>query len=123
MAKPVIGWRASSLASVCSLAMVKRRLARSRRKLPKARKEEPERPSWASEDSTDSIDWGRGRRATFPHLKSSLRTISLRLPEMMLVELKALASQRGVPYPSLLKTVLAERIAQELESLARKGKR
>ena len=103
--------------------MVERRVAGCRRKLPKARKEEPERRSRASEESTDSIDWGRGRRATFPQLKSSLRTISLRLPEMMLVELKARASQRGVPCQSLLETFLAERIAEELESLARRGQR
>lgn len=103
--------------------MVERRVAGCRRKLPKARKEEPERRSRASEESTDSIDWSRGRRATFPQLKSSLRTISLRLPEMMLVKLKTLARQRDVPYPSLLTAFLAERIAEELESLARRGKR
>jgi predicted DNA binding CopG/RHH family protein len=65
------------------------------------------------------VDWSSARRAAFPDLKPSLRTISLRLPEMMLAELKALANKRDVPYQSLLKMFLAERIAAELQALAR----
>ena len=95
----------------------------TRKKIPKHKNEDAERRFWVSEDSTDHIDWSRGRRAALPHLKPSLRTISLRLPEMMLVELKALANKRDVPYQSLLKTFLAERIAEELDILARKNKR
>ena len=69
------------------------------------------------------MDWSRARRAAFPDLRPSLKTISLRLPEMMLAELKALANKRDVPYQSLLKMYLAERIAAELQSLAKNGKR
>ena len=60
---------------------------------------------------------------TFPDLKPSLKTISLRLPEMMIAELKALANKRDVPYQSLLKMFLAERIAVELQALSEKRAR
>jgi predicted DNA binding CopG/RHH family protein len=91
----------------------------AKKKLPKHRTEEAERAFWASEDSTDYVNWNQARRAAFPELKPTLRTISLRLPEMMLAELKALANKRDVPYQSLLKMYLAERIAAELQSLAK----
>jgi predicted DNA binding CopG/RHH family protein len=92
----------------------------ARKKIPKHRNEDAERRFWAAEDSTAYVDWSRARRAAFPDLKPSLKTISLRLPEMMLAELKALANKRDVPYQSLLKMFLAERIAEELQALARK---
>ncbi len=60
------------------------------------------------------MDWGRARRVTFPDLKPSTRSISLRLPETLLGNLKMLANKRDVPYQSLLKIFLAERIEQEL---------
>jgi predicted DNA binding CopG/RHH family protein len=66
------------------------------------------------------VDWEQAKRAAFPDLKPSLKTISLRLPEMMLAELKALANKRDVPYQSLLKMFLAERIAVELDSTSEK---
>ena len=90
----------------------------AKKRIPKHRTEDAERTFWASEDSADYVDWSKARRAAFPDLKPSLRTISLRLPEMMLAELKALANKRDVPDQSLLKMYLAERIAAELESLA-----
>jgi predicted DNA binding CopG/RHH family protein len=93
----------------------------AKKKIPKHRSEDAERAFWSKEDSAEYVDWSRARRAAFPDLKPSLRTISLRLPEMMLAELKALANKRDVPYQSLLKMFLAERIAAELQSLARDG--
>jgi predicted DNA binding CopG/RHH family protein len=59
----------------------------------------------------------------FPNLKPSTKTISLRVPEMMLYELKALANKRDVPYQSLLKMFLAERIAAELEAALKNSSR
>ena len=56
------------------------------------------------------------KRVVFPRLTPSLKTISLRLPELLLEELKLLANKRDVPYQSLLKVFLAERIEQELRS-------
>jgi hypothetical protein len=56
-----------------------------------------------------------GRRVILPNLKPSLKTISLRLPELMLAELKLLANKRDVPYQSLIKMFLADRLEEELE--------
>jgi predicted DNA binding CopG/RHH family protein len=94
--------------------------AKKRKKVPKHRSEDRERAFWASADSTEYVDWEQAKRAAFPDLKPSLKTISLRLPEMMLAELKALANKRDVPYQSLLKMFLAERIAVELDSTSEK---
>jgi len=84
--------------------------------LPKMRTEDAEREFWASHDSTDYIDWRKGKRATMPNLRPSSQTISLRLPKPMLDRLKQLANKRDVPYQSLLKIFVAERIKAELES-------
>jgi len=64
-------------------------------------------------DSTQYIDWSQAKRAKFPNLKPTLRTISVRLPVAMIEDLKILANQRDVPYQSLLKVFLAERLAAE----------
>jgi predicted DNA binding CopG/RHH family protein len=86
-----------------------------RRKLPEFSSEAEEREFWAREDSTAYIDWSRAKRAVLPGLKPSVKVISLRLPDVLLAELKVLANKRDVPYQSLLKMFLAERIAQELQ--------
>lgn len=75
--------------------------------------EAAEREFWQTHDSVDFVDWKGARWTRFPNLRTSTRTISLRLPESMLDELKTLANQRDVPYQSLLKVFLAERIARE----------
>ncbi|OQX13838.1 MAG: hypothetical protein BWK76_15515 [Desulfobulbaceae bacterium A2] len=76
--------------------------------------EQEERRFWQSHDSADYIDWTKAERTTLPHLKPSTKTISIRLPESMVDELKILANKRDVPYQSLLKVFLAERILAEL---------
>jgi predicted DNA binding CopG/RHH family protein len=80
---------------------------------PRFRSEDEERRFWAEHDVVDYFDWERAVPGSFPALKPSTATISLRLPEAMLDELKALANERDVPYQSLLKVFLAERIARE----------
>lgn len=82
--------------------------------IPEFTNEEDEREFWATHDSTDYIDWRRARPVVFPALKPSTKTISLRLPESMLNELRLLANKRDVPYQSLIKVFLQERIDQEL---------
>jgi len=84
--------------------------------LPKFRTEDAEHEFWASHDSTDFIDWRKGKRATLPNLRPSSQTISLRLPKPMLDRLKLLANKRDVPYQSLLKMFVAERLKAEFES-------
>lgn len=88
------------------------------KKVPKFKSEKEEQEFWASADSTQYIDWKKGKRMLLPNLKPSVKTISSRLPETMLDELKLLANKRDVPYQSLLKMFLAERIEQELKKSA-----
>lgn len=76
--------------------------------------EDAERAYWAKHDSAKEVEWSRARRVTLPELKPSVRTISLRLPESMLEELKLLANRRDVPYQSLIKVFLSERVRREL---------
>ena len=82
--------------------------------LPDFRSEEEEREFWAAHDSTEFIDWRGAHRQKFPALKPTLRTISLRLPVSMIEDLKVLANKRDVPYQSLLKVFLAERLKREM---------
>ncbi len=84
------------------------------KQLPKFKNEDEEREFWAAHDSTEFINWHQAERITFSNLKPSVKKISLRLPESMLEELKLLANKRDVPYQSLLKIFLAERIEKEL---------
>jgi len=88
---------------------------KKKKKIPKFSSEEKERKFWAKEDSTEYVDWDKAKRVVLPKLKPSLKTISLRLPELMLAELKLLANKRDIPYQSLLKMFLAERIDKELK--------
>jgi predicted DNA binding CopG/RHH family protein len=69
---------------------------------------------WASHDSTDYIDYSKSRRMIFPKLKPSTETISLRLPKSLLEQLKTLANKRDVPYQTLLKLFLLDRVQAEL---------
>jgi predicted DNA binding CopG/RHH family protein len=87
------------------------------KKVPRHRSEDEEREFWSNADSTDYIDWKQAKRVTLSKLKPSLRTISLRLPEMMIEELKLLANKMDVPYQTLIKIYLSERIRKELESV------
>lgn len=83
------------------------------KKIPKFINEDEEREFWAKSDSTEFVDWKKSRRAAFQQLKPSTKTISLRLPESILEEIKTLANKRDVPYQSLIKIILKERIDTE----------
>jgi predicted DNA binding CopG/RHH family protein len=84
------------------------------KKIPKFKNEEEEREFWKTHDSTEYVDWKKAERITLANLKPSVKTISLRLPESMLEELKLLANKRDMPYQSLVKVFLSDRIEQEL---------
>ena len=88
-------------------------MARTKKEIPEFHSEVDERRFWANHDSTEFIDWQAAQRRRFPNLKPSLRTISLRLPVSMIENLKVLAHKRDVPYQSLLKVFLAERLERE----------
>lgn len=84
------------------------------KKIPDFKNEKEEQEFWAVHDSSEYVDWDRAEKMTLPKLKPSLKTISIRLPEMMIEELKLLANKRDVPYQSLMKMFIAERIEKEL---------
>jgi predicted DNA binding CopG/RHH family protein len=88
-----------------------------KRKISKFKGEAGEFEFWSSSgegaDSTKYLDWSHAKRTRLPNLKPTLRTISLGLPVAMFEELKILANKRDVPYQSLLKVFLAERLEAE----------
>ncbi|MBM3942430.1 MAG: hypothetical protein FJ316_05810 [SAR202 cluster bacterium] len=86
------------------------------KEMPEFTSEDDEREFWSTHDSTDYIYWSTAQRVVLSRLKPSTRTISIRLPASLLEELKLLANKRDVPYQSLLKIFLAERVEQELRS-------
>ena len=86
------------------------------KEIPKFESEDKEREFWARADSSEYIDWKKAKKVIFPDLKPSVKTISLRLPESMLEEIKLLANKRDVPYQSLMKIFLSERIKKELNA-------
>ena len=86
------------------------------KKIPEFKNEDEERAFWDQHDSTDFVDWSKAQRITLPKLRPSVKKISLRLPESMLNDLKILANKRDVPYQSLLKIFLAERIDKEFSA-------
>lgn len=81
--------------------------------IPVHKSEAAERAFWENADSSEYLDWSAAQRVRLPALKPSTTTISLRLPDGMLDALKVLANERDVPYQSLLKVFLAERLAAE----------
>lgn len=86
------------------------------KQIPKFKDEDAERDFWNTHDVTDYFDMSTGERVIFPNLKFSTETISLRLPESLLAEIKAIANKKDVPYQSLMKIYLAERVEQERHS-------
>ena len=84
-----------------------------RKTIPKFKSEAEERAFWTHHDASEYLDWKNAQRAVLPNLKPSTRTISLRLPEPLIARLKVLSNKRDVPYQSLLKVLLAERLKEE----------
>jgi predicted DNA binding CopG/RHH family protein len=82
----------------------------ARKQLPTFRSEEEERRFWETHDSTDYLDWSKAERVRFPKLKPSTTSISLRLPVGLLDRIKIAANKRDMPYQSLIKAWLAEKV-------------
>ena len=87
------------------------------KKIPEFQNEDEEREFWATHSPLDYFDVKNFRSPSFPNLKPSLKSISIRVPEDMLAELKTLANKRDVPYQSLAKIYLARQIALERGAL------
>lgn len=81
--------------------------------VPKFRNEAEERKFWETHDTTDYVDWSKARRVRFPNLKLSTTTISLRMPQGTLDRIKVAANRRDVPYQSLIKVWLEEKLDAE----------
>ena len=77
---------------------------------PKFASEKSERAYWESHDSTDHLDWSQAQRVSLPNLKPTTKTISLRLPQHLLDSIKTAANSRDVPYQSLIKVWLQEKL-------------
>ena len=88
------------------------------KKVPKFKSDEEEREFWAKADSTEYVDWSKAEITHLPKLKPSTKTISLRLPESMLDEIRTIANKHDVPYQSFIKIILKERIDEELKNPA-----
>ena len=86
------------------------------KKIPEFKSEAEEHKFWESHDSSDYVDWSKAEKTTMPNLKPSTKTISLRLPESLLENIKIEANKRDVPYQSLIKAWLAEDV-RELRDL------
>jgi predicted DNA binding CopG/RHH family protein len=90
-------------------------------RIPQFKNEDEEREFWATHSPLDYFDQKNAKRVVFPKLKPSLKSISIRLPEDMLEELKVLANKKDVPYQSLAKIFLARQIALERDRAKRGG--
>ena len=84
---------------------------RNLKKIPKFSSEAQERKFWENNDSSEYLDWSKADSASFPNLKLSTKTISLRLPEGLLNRIKMEANKRDMPYQSLIKVWLSEDVA------------
>lgn len=83
--------------------------------IPKFHNEDEERDFWATADTTEYFDTSKPIKFNLSNLKPSTETISLRLPQYLLAHIKQIANFRDVPYQSLMKIFLAERVAKELK--------
>jgi predicted DNA binding CopG/RHH family protein len=81
------------------------------KKIPKFASEADERRFWETHDTEGLVDWSRAQRVRFPNLKPSTKSISLRLPLGLLEQIKVEANKRDVPYQSLIKIWLAEKVS------------
>jgi len=85
-------------------------MSKQRKKIPSFKSEEEERAFWETHDSTEYLDWTQAQQVIMPNLKPSTKTISLRLPQHLLDSIKAAANARDVPYQSLIKVWLQEKL-------------
>ncbi|MFH0937481.1 MAG: BrnA antitoxin family protein [Candidatus Daviesbacteria bacterium] len=85
------------------------------KKIPEFKNEDDERKFWVTHDSTEYIDWSKAQRVVFPNLKPSTKTITIRVPQSLLNALKAIANKKDVPYQSLVKVYLDEKIKEEFK--------
>lgn len=86
------------------------------KQLPVFKSEDDERDFWADHDSSEYIDWSKAKMAIFPNLKLSTKSITIRMTESLIDSLKVLANKKDVPYQSLIKMYLTEKVKEEYAS-------
>lgn len=84
------------------------------RLIPRFKNEDEERQFWATHEVTDYIDYFQPVKLDLSDLKPSTKAVSIRLPESLIAALKTLANKRDIPYQSLMKMILSEKVKQEL---------
>jgi len=94
--------------------MKKKGIKVMKKKIPKFKSESEERRFWEKNDSSEYINWDEAKLVVLPKLKPTVKSISIRMPEIMLNQIKVIANKKDVPYQSFIKTILSERINQEL---------
>lgn len=88
------------------------------KRIPKFKNEKEEATFWENHDTTEYFDMGKPLRIEFPNLKPSTKTITLRIPLMLLYKIKKIANQKDVPYQSLMKVFLDEKIKEEKKRIS-----
>ncbi|MFI5271156.1 MAG: BrnA antitoxin family protein [Candidatus Saccharimonadales bacterium] len=88
--------------------------------IPKFKSLDEEADFWDTHDSTEYVDWTKAKKTVFPNLKTSTESISLRLPSPLLARIKGLANEKDVPYQSLMKIFLSERVEKERKTVKTK---
>jgi predicted DNA binding CopG/RHH family protein len=86
------------------------------KQIPDFKDEDEERKFWATHDSTDYVDWSKAENVIFSNLKPSTESISLRLPSYLLARIKEIANKKDIPYQSLMKMFISEKMNQELRT-------
>ena len=87
------------------------------KEVPKFKNEDEEREFWAKADSSEYFDFSKPIKASFTNLKFSTQAVSIRLSQSLLNALKELANKKDVPYQSLMKIYLSEKVEEELQSV------
>lgn len=89
------------------------------KQVPDFKSDAEEAEFWDTHDSGEYINWSKAEEAVFPNLKLSSEAISMRLPAPLLAHIKAIANEKGVPYQSLMKVYLSDKVNEELEAMTR----
>jgi len=87
-------------------------MSKKLKRIPEFVNEDEEREFWMTHNSADYIDWSKAKKVTFPNLKPTTQSISLRLPLWMFESIKSTANRQDVPYQSLIKVWLNEKLEE-----------
>jgi len=93
-----------------------RKTSRKLKEIPGFKSEDEERDFWAAHSTADYVDWDKSEEAIFPNLKPSTQSISIRLPLSLLDDLKVLANRMDIPYQSLIKIMLDEKVKEKYKT-------